>query len=673
MSGSAEFNRPLRSFAQPIESAYVLRAGMTALYALAITFAFAAFSALSAAAQSPIRVKIVKDGVVPGDLVYWLAAPSLSPSGQRPLPAPDATGAIVIEVPPSYDLPGAQIKILDERKGLLAHVPIRDSSGRAAVNLLGPNLLQNGDFQHESDRWTTELGGGAAKGQLEWIGGAEMPEGATGRILRVRVTAIDSTNWHVQVHQTGLDLKESEPYTLTFWARADRARPLSINATVDKDDFHWIGLSNQIGLTTEWRKFNLVFTATRTLRSHNRLGFVLGDAVGAIDLAGVMLQHGAAAGPLGGNVLRNSNFNRGAESWSMSAVAPARAKSKTPADIAPPREVQGKVAEVEVTDPGTQAWHVQLFQTGIDLAEHQPYTLSFWARSNRSRPLSIIAGEDKDDYHTAGLDNYALLEPSWHRYVYVFTATRTVRNSQRLTFLMGDSVGGVDLANIELKPGAEAMIEPGGSIEARLSGSDFKYAQAVSVPVRYKGKPVQDLTVALQFRDETIATVRMQPADAGSARFTDVPIDEKLAVVVSDGTQTASFPRIVPSDSPDSVSDIEVPSNWPPVKTGPDVIASHPLVGAWQSQAGAALPRFVTTFNADGTGTIRRMTEDTGPAAPITAPPSGAFLWHAKTGTRSNVIVMGNQEITWSISGSGKNQKLTLKDAKGAIHTLFRR
>jgi hypothetical protein len=286
--------------------------------------------------------------------------------------------------------------------------------------------------------------------------------------------------------------------------------------------------------------------------------------------------------------------------------------------------------------------------------------------------VSIIAGEDKEDYHTVGLDNVARLDPTWRKFVFVFTATRTVRNSHRLTFLMGDNPGDVDLAGVELRPGAEALVDPSGGVETDLSAADFKFSPTVTVPVKYRGKPVQDLAVTLKSGDETIGSKKLGAADRGAGRFSDVPIDEKITVVVSDGRQTAEFPRIVASDAPDVVADVEVPDSWTDVQTLADAAGTPlPFVGAWESRTGPGASRYITTFNADGTGTIKRVTEDPLSGAALKTFASGAFLWHLKDGDRT--IVMSSKEYTWSVVGKGRDAKLVLKDAKGKNHTLVRR
>ncbi len=156
----------------------------------------------------------------------------------------------------------------------------------------GPNLLQNADLMRGAEHWTLEVHEAPASAKMELPDNVAAPPGVTGKVLRINVAQIGTQNWHIQLHQTGLDLTENEPYTVTFWARADRPRPLSVYTGLDQEDWHHIGLDKQVALTPEWQKYTMAFTAARTVKDHDRLSFVLGDAPGTVDLAGIMLRPG---------------------------------------------------------------------------------------------------------------------------------------------------------------------------------------------------------------------------------------------------------------------------------------------------------------------------------------------------------------------------------------------
>lgn len=163
---------------------------------------------------------------------------------------------------------------------------------------LGPNLLRNGNFSRGAERWTSEVGPAPAAAVVEWVEVPAALQRAPGKLARFRVTGVGSEPWHVQVHQSRLDLNEGDEYVLGFWARADRDRPLTLASNIDGGDYHGIGLGKRLMLTREWRKYSARFTAIRTLQGRNRVGFVFGETPGVVELADVCLQRDAGASAL---------------------------------------------------------------------------------------------------------------------------------------------------------------------------------------------------------------------------------------------------------------------------------------------------------------------------------------------------------------------------------------
>ena len=123
----------------------------------------------------------------------------------------------------------------------------------------------------------------------------EQLEEATGTIatdgdaLAITVTKVDGTEWHLQVFQPGLDLKEGKTYVVTGKARASVQRVGQIYAGVNEDDYHPIGLDEALDLTPTWRDFTFTFTADSVAAKNNRLGFSLGQEKGTIWLKDVTL------------------------------------------------------------------------------------------------------------------------------------------------------------------------------------------------------------------------------------------------------------------------------------------------------------------------------------------------------------------------------------------------
>ena len=162
---------------------------------------------------------------------------------------------------------------------------------------VGPNVLTEPGHGHGNTPrdWTLEWSGATARGTLQRLDGLDGPAGVAGRVLRLEVTALGAENWRVQCFQAGVDLQSGSLYQMAFWAKADRARNLSLNALVDKPDWHLVGLNASVALTPQWQKYVVPFTARHSLAGHTRISFLLGDALGTLDLAGMSLRRVAGS------------------------------------------------------------------------------------------------------------------------------------------------------------------------------------------------------------------------------------------------------------------------------------------------------------------------------------------------------------------------------------------
>jgi len=103
------------------------------------------------------------------------------------------------------------------------------------------------------------------------------------------VTTTGTEPWHVQATQTNLDLADGKEYVLTFKAKASPDRSMQVNAMIDKDDWHQIGLSELADVGKEWKDYKYEFKADQTLKEKNRISFILGGDKGKVWLKDVVL------------------------------------------------------------------------------------------------------------------------------------------------------------------------------------------------------------------------------------------------------------------------------------------------------------------------------------------------------------------------------------------------
>jgi hypothetical protein len=143
----------------------------------------------------------------------------------------------------------------------------------AADNILKPaNKVESWRFEQHED----------GKGKISVDGDA----------ILFDVTNADGTDWHVQAFQTPLDLKDGKEYTLTFKAKADEAREVDVEAGIDQEDWHMIGLQEKVELGKDWKEYKYTFTANDVKANKNRVGFVLGGAKGKVWVKDLVLKGG---------------------------------------------------------------------------------------------------------------------------------------------------------------------------------------------------------------------------------------------------------------------------------------------------------------------------------------------------------------------------------------------
>jgi hypothetical protein len=139
-----------------------------------------------------------------------------------------------------------------------------------------PNLLKP---TNKVDSWRFEQheqGKGAAR--------------ADGDAIAFEVTNADGEAWHVQAVQTGLDLQEGKEYTLAYKAKGDPARTISVNAMIDVEDWHPIGLAEDVELAKDWKDYSTTFKVEGANKEKkNRISFILGGDKGKVWLKDVTL------------------------------------------------------------------------------------------------------------------------------------------------------------------------------------------------------------------------------------------------------------------------------------------------------------------------------------------------------------------------------------------------
>lgn len=158
---------------------------------------------------------------------------------------------------------------------------------------LGDELIVNANFARGTDRWILERHEGT---QATAAISDDVPATMRGaKSARVTVTKPGTQNWHIRFEQGGFKVQAEQPYTLVFWAKAER--PCVIGVSIEQNHALWqnLGLRTTVSLTPQWQQFGFV----PVMSQDDSAARVIVDPpreAGAYWLAGLSLRQGGSGG-----------------------------------------------------------------------------------------------------------------------------------------------------------------------------------------------------------------------------------------------------------------------------------------------------------------------------------------------------------------------------------------
>jgi hypothetical protein len=150
----------------------------------------------------------------------------------------------------------------------------------------GTEMLRGGNFAAATldPAWQLEQHQGAAMA-------ASLDQGA----VKLTVTRVTGTSWHLQFRHSGIKLTKGRTYTLRFRARSEPQREIGVGLQQDHEPYAMLGLSQQVRLKPEWQSVSLSFVASGD-EDRGKLTFSVGQAVGAVWLEDISLTPGGRDG-----------------------------------------------------------------------------------------------------------------------------------------------------------------------------------------------------------------------------------------------------------------------------------------------------------------------------------------------------------------------------------------
>ena len=236
------------------------------------------------------------------------------------------------------------------------------------------------------------------------------------RKLKVKVPSTSKKQGDVVVQQSGLALKAGETYVLTFASRATAEK--TIQASV-------AGKTYTAKLTTKTKHYQFKFTTASNLKDNSAvLKFLLGQK-GTVYIDNVRIDRVMQPGA---EMVQNGSFAEGMKGWSPyvdgSAAAAYTAEN-------------GRI-KFDITNPGTQNWHVQLKQSGLSYMKGKTYQVRATFKSSAARNVELaLMGNASKDYAYYGGDSIVLSADKEYNYVSTFIMNGESDTAGDLVFSFG--------------------------------------------------------------------------------------------------------------------------------------------------------------------------------------------------------------------------------------------
>lgn len=259
--------------------------------------------------------------------------------------------------------------------------------------------------------------------------------------ITVTTTGLDGTNWHVQLNQALLPLQDGQAYTLTFKAKADRARQMDVSGIVLGGDYHTIGLRQTASLTSEWQSFQYTFVA-KDVGLHRVLcpQFQMGDTLGTVTVTGLSLTPAAPGAPLT-PPLPDPPY------WLFQRFDPAQATSQS----------DGTMQVTTITATDGEPWHVQYGRGNAPVKDGVTYTVRLRAKADAPRDIMLGGGITDGDYHPIFDQQVLGLAPTWRDYEMKVTPHASAGHPVGFPqFLMGKQTGTVWIDKVSVQSGDDS-------------------------------------------------------------------------------------------------------------------------------------------------------------------------------------------------------------------------
>jgi peptidoglycan/xylan/chitin deacetylase (PgdA/CDA1 family) len=114
-------------------------------------------------------------------------------------------------------------------------------------------------------------------------------------LVRVAIEKAGTERFDIQLNQPRLGVSRNRTYRITFSARADGPRTISVGFALAHEPWTGLGLYETVELVSDWRPFELRFTP-QVDEADGRIHFDLGGNDSSVEFAGIAIQEAGCSG-----------------------------------------------------------------------------------------------------------------------------------------------------------------------------------------------------------------------------------------------------------------------------------------------------------------------------------------------------------------------------------------
>ena len=262
---------------------------------------------------------------------------------------------------------------------------------------------------------------------------------------KAEVDVFSNVNYYdVELKQL-IEVESGELYHCSFWIRSDNQMPITLALQKDTSPWNNYGLWKEITAHNNWAKYQYIFNCTDS-DDLARFTFMVGESSGHLCLDCVVFELVGDIFPPENNLLANANFELG-------HYAPWQTEDHNCVAEYYTDDFESHEGQYSMfIDPNQEGeyYQVQLKQL-VDVQYNQTYYLSFWAKAEQNRTITLELCHNGSPWTNYGLWDEISIGTDWALYNIQFIATNS--GTPRFSAHFGDQDIGVWLDDIVLSTG----------------------------------------------------------------------------------------------------------------------------------------------------------------------------------------------------------------------------